>query len=109
MTASSSDDLVAELGNTLGRLVDRGLRQLPAEAQLAVIADGGATIDAVTVDYDQCAVTARVVSERPHNNVAYERFTRHGPLALLPDVDGWAIHAMCGAGATDNWHARQPQ
>ena len=61
------------------------------EAQLAVIADGGATIDAVTVDYDQCAVTARVVSERPHNNVAYERFTRHGPLALLPDVDDWAL------------------
>lgn len=54
-------------------------------AALAVIADGGATIAAEAVDYRQCAVTARVVSERPHNNTAYERFTAHGPLALLPD------------------------
>ena len=61
------------------------------EAQLGVIADGGAATAARTVDYDQCAVTARVVSERPHNNIAYERFTRHGPLALLPDANGWAL------------------
>ena len=62
-------------------------------AQLVVVADGGAADngDAQQLDYDQCAVTARVVSERPHNNVAYERFTRHGPLALLPDGKDWAL------------------
>lgn len=63
-------------------------------APLVAIADGGAASaapDAETVDYRQCAVTARVVSERPHNNTAYERFTRHGPLALLPDGAGWAL------------------
>lgn len=62
-------------------------------AQLVVVADGGAADDgdAQQLDYDQCAVTARVVSERPHNNVAYERFTQHGPLALLPDGKDWAL------------------
>ncbi|MCW5574749.1 MAG: FAD-dependent monooxygenase [Burkholderiales bacterium] len=60
-------------------------------ASLVVVADGGAVSGAASGDYRQCAVTARVVSERPHNNTAYERFTRHGPLALLPDGDGWAL------------------
>ncbi len=71
-------------------------------AQLVVVADGAANGgagdsgpgdngDAQQVDYDQCAVTARVVSERPHNNTAYERFTQHGPLALLPDGRDWAL------------------
>lgn len=61
------------------------------QARLAVIADGGAVSDAGSEDYQQCAVTARVVSERPHNNIAYERFTPQGPLALLPDGEGWAL------------------
>jgi len=60
-------------------------------AGLVVIADGGAAPDAASEDYRQCAVTARVVSERTHNNTAYERFTQHGPLALLPDGGGWAL------------------
>jgi 2-octaprenyl-6-methoxyphenol hydroxylase len=60
-------------------------------ASLVVVADGSGVVDADTVDYQQCAVTARVVSERPHNNTAYERFTPHGPLALLPDGTGWAL------------------
>lgn len=60
-------------------------------APLAVVADGSGVAEAEVVDYGQCALTARVVSERPHNSTAYERFTRHGPLALLPDGDGWAL------------------
>lgn len=73
-------------------------------AALVVLADGGAASTstasvAEAIDYQQCAVTARVVSERPHNNTAYERFTAHGPLALLPDSKnedetagkGWAL------------------
>jgi len=76
------------------------------EAAVLVIADGGAVSDAASTDYLQSAVTARVVSERPHNNTAYERFTRDGPLALLPDGDAWALvwtttparaHELCAA------------
>ncbi|MGE5522879.1 MAG: FAD-dependent monooxygenase [Rhodospirillaceae bacterium] len=56
-------------------------------ASLAVVAEGGALVagaDIVTRDYGQTAVTARVSAECSHGGVAYERFTRHGPLALLP-------------------------
>jgi len=60
-------------------------------ASLVVVADGGAAADAASGDYRQCAVTARVGSERLHGNTAYERFTRDGPLALLPDGSGWAL------------------
>jgi 2-octaprenyl-6-methoxyphenol hydroxylase len=60
-------------------------------AQLVVVADGSGVPDTDAVDYQQSAVIARVVSERPHNNTAYERFTPHGPLALLPDGEAWAL------------------
>ena len=67
-----------------------GVQQI-LTAPLIVVADGSGVTDAEVVDYQQCAVTARVVSERPHNNKAFERFTPHGPLALLPDCAGWAL------------------
>lgn len=35
-------------------------------------------------DYDQVAVIARARFTNPHHNMAYERFTSDGPLALLP-------------------------
>ncbi|HET9662924.1 MAG TPA: FAD-dependent monooxygenase [Burkholderiales bacterium] len=55
-------------------------------AKLAVIADGGFRDPAAgkLVDYGQSAVVAMVKSERPHRNVAFERFTSRGPLGLLP-------------------------
>ncbi|RMG55145.1 MAG: 2-octaprenyl-6-methoxyphenyl hydroxylase [Gammaproteobacteria bacterium] len=39
-------------------------------------------------DYGQTAVIANVATERSHDGVAYERFTEHGPLAMLPMSDG---------------------
>lgn len=36
------------------------------------------------MDYHQHAFVANLTLNRPHNNVAYERFTPQGPLALLP-------------------------
>lgn len=89
-----------------------GGEQRELSAALVALADGGAagesTVEAI--DYQQCAVTARVVSERPHNNTAYERFTAQGPLALLPDSKdeaeiegrGWAL-----VWTTTPEHARQ--
>jgi 2-octaprenyl-6-methoxyphenol hydroxylase len=89
-----------------------GGEQRELTAALVVLADGGAAGKPTTeaIDYQQCAVTARVVSERPHNNTAYERFTAHGPLALLPDSknesenenNGWAL-----VWTTTPDHARQ--
>ncbi len=36
--------------------------------------------------YNQSAVIANVATSLPHNGIAYERFTEHGPIAMLPLV-----------------------
>lgn len=34
--------------------------------------------------YQQTAIITNVQTQKAHNNIAYERFTQHGPLAVLP-------------------------
>jgi 2-octaprenyl-6-methoxyphenol hydroxylase len=67
------------------------------DASLVVLAEGGRSglceklgIHRIEQPYDQEAVIANVAFSVPHKNVAYERFTVNGPLALLPlpDMDG---------------------
>ncbi len=64
-------------------------------APLVVVADGGRGEGApppwLAVDYAQSAVVCDVVSERPHANQAYERFTAMGPVALLPKGERYAL------------------
>lgn len=66
-------------------------------ANLLALADGGrslagvAGIERTQHDYRQSAVVAQVSTELPHRNIAYERFTPHGPAALLPNGDGFAL------------------
>jgi 2-octaprenyl-6-methoxyphenol hydroxylase len=64
------------------------------DAKLVVAADGAQSvvrgafgIEADVRDYEQTAVITTVLPQRFHDNVAYERFTPSGPLALLP-LDG---------------------
>jgi len=59
--------------------------------KLIIAADGGNSsvrkllnIDAKHHDYQQTAITANVSTEFAHHNIAYERFTPQGPIALLP-------------------------
>ena len=47
-------------------------------------------ITAQSSDYGQRAVIGNLLPEKPVNNVAYERFTPQGPLAILPVADGRA-------------------
>lgn len=47
-------------------------------------------ITAQTSRYGQCAVIGNLLPEKDMNNVAYERFTEQGPLAILPVADGRA-------------------
>ncbi len=42
-------------------------------------------------DYEQHALSALVTCERPLAYTAFERFTREGPLALLPAKNGYAL------------------
>jgi 2-octaprenyl-6-methoxyphenol hydroxylase len=64
------------------------------DAKLIVAADGAQSavrgafgVDAEVRDYGQTAIITTVLPQRFHDNVAYERFTQSGPLALLP-LDG---------------------
>lgn len=61
------------------------------KAKLLVAADGARSvvreqlgIGASVWDYEQSAVIANVTPDKYHQNVAYERFTETGPLAVLP-------------------------
>lgn len=61
------------------------------EAGLTVLADGGRSglkeklgIQSRERAYDQVALIASVEVSRPHEGIAYERFTNEGPIALLP-------------------------
>jgi len=72
----------------------RGDEALSVSAKLLVGADGGNSsvrklleIAQRTTDYGQTALVTTVKSALPHNNVAFERFTASGPLALLPIAD----------------------
>ncbi len=70
--------------------------------QLAIVADGadsairqGLGIMTEVHDYHQSAVIANVAFEKPHQGVAYERFTEDGPVALLP-------HGECDSANTSS-------
>ena len=60
-------------------------------SKLLVAADGAESrtrtmlgIKTTVKDFEQVAIVSNVMPEKPHNDVAYERFTETGPLALLP-------------------------
>lgn len=63
--------------------------------QLLVAADGATStlrdtlgIGVRRVDYGQTAVVGNLITEKPIENRAFERFTEQGPLALLPLSEG---------------------
>ncbi|MCL6415688.1 2-octaprenyl-6-methoxyphenyl hydroxylase [Aestuariirhabdus sp. Z084] len=64
-------------------------------ADLTILADGGRSglaqqlgIGERSNAYQQRALIANVTTSKPHQGVAYERFTDQGPMALLPLSDG---------------------
>ena len=65
------------------------------QCRLLVAADGARSgvrdmlgITASHKAYGQCAIVGNLLSEKSLQNCAYERFTQHGPLAMLPITDG---------------------
>jgi 2-octaprenyl-6-methoxyphenol hydroxylase len=76
--------------------LDSGSAQEEITTELVVLAEGGRSglceklgIHRHTESYNQSAIIANVAFSKSHENVAYERFTPDGPLALLPlpDID----------------------
>ncbi len=71
--------------------IARDAERFSLTAPIVVAADGDRSvvrdllgIERERQDYNQVAIVANVSPEYNHNNVAYERFTDSGPLALLP-------------------------
>jgi 2-polyprenylphenol 6-hydroxylase len=74
-------------------------------AQLVVAADGGDSpvrsqlgLPSIGRSYGQKAIVAHVMTERPHDATAWQRFLPGGPVALLPLSDGrssivWSLPA----------------
>jgi len=87
-------------------------------AQLLVAADGSRSAVAASCgiqwqaqDYQQIAVIANVSTSQPHLGRAFERFTEHGPLALLPMSQGrsslvWC-HPLAQKERVDGWSDSQ--
>ncbi len=68
-----------------------GLENGELHARLLVAADGGNSLVRQQLgfavrcrEYHQNAITANITPGNPHGNTAWERFTTHGPMALLP-------------------------
>ena len=84
---------VSAIENKRDKSILYGLtKNIPLEAPLLILADGGKnTTDLIQnlkrkeTSYNHTALVTKVISEIPPNNVAYERFTSMGPIALLPN------------------------
>ncbi|MBE5253597.1 2-octaprenyl-6-methoxyphenyl hydroxylase [Mixta mediterraneensis] len=84
------------------------------EGALLVAADGSRSALAAscgiqwqTEDYQQLALIANVTTQQPHQGRAFERFTEHGPLALLPMSDNrlslvWC-HPLAARSKIESW------
>lgn len=75
-------------------VIDADGEEKEVAANLVVLADGGRSpicgqlgITQKRKDYQQQALIANVAFSKSHDNVAYERFTEQGPLAILPLAD----------------------
>ena len=71
--------------------------RIVVQAEGAVFADQSAR--ALRRDYDQIAIIAHVSCSAALAQRAFERFTEEGPLALLPQEDGYAL-VWCARQAT---------
>ncbi|HAJ72384.1 MAG TPA: 2-octaprenyl-6-methoxyphenyl hydroxylase [Methylophilaceae bacterium] len=64
---------------------------------LAILADGGRSLNDIAglkreiKEYGHDALVAKVQAECPHDNIAYERFTPQGPMALLPNGSEFSL------------------
>ena len=73
-------------------------------ARLLAWAEGSIHRDASRVerDYGQHAVVCTVAADKPHNNLAWERFTDEGPVALLPLGRDYAVVLTCSDTSVDS-------
>ncbi len=77
--------------------------QHQTKAQLVLLADGASSplraklgFGVSQHDYQQSAVVANILCDRSQQGIAYERFTKNGPIAMLPlgGIDGKALYSL---------------
>jgi len=84
--SSAESDVAVELFFTDGKTVTA---QILAQAEGGVFSEQNAK--SLRRDYDQIAVIAHITASAPIAQRAFERFTEEGPLALLPQDNGYAM------------------
>ncbi len=79
-------------GEAVAQVVfNRQSESITFASPLIVVADGGRSLSGIkgiereTKEYGHDALISKVKAELPHGNIAYERFTPQGPMALLPN------------------------
>ena len=87
--------------------IDQGGKSITCTTKLLVGADGANSkvrdllhIGVSRKDYGQSAIITNVLPQLAHNNIAYERFTEFGPLAVLPVQENHC--ALIWTHATEN-------
>ena len=83
---------IKALKKGMGLTLEEGEQSI--EASLVVVADGANSKTAQKIGihsdqqpYGQQGIIANIELEKPHDGVAYERFTEAGPMAMLPLTD----------------------
>lgn len=102
--ASALDAAVTAAGI---RYLDQTSAPEPSTARLTVHAEGHIdphSDDAAvrTHDYGQHAVICSAHGNLPHDQIAWERFTPAGPVALLPSQAGYAVVLTCPAADSEH-------
>jgi len=88
-------DSMTQAADAVQVLIGMDEAEVTVSAQLVAAADGAdsvlreqAGIQSVQADYGQTAIVTNITPQLPHHNIAYERFTDSGPLAVLPMSEG---------------------
>ncbi|KMT63872.1 2-octaprenyl-6-methoxyphenyl hydroxylase [Catenovulum maritimum] len=96
------DELVSLAQSSAGNLLQLKSGQV-LSTKLVLACDGGNSQLRQLIsprfqqdDYSQFALTANIAVDKAHQNIAYERFTENGPLALLPMADDRFGVVWCG-------------
>jgi len=80
-------------------------KQKSLNCDLLVLADGGGSeINGINIErsnkfFGHSALVTHVETDIPHSNIAYERFTNTGPMALLPNLNGQYSLVWTGPGS----------
>ncbi len=85
--------------------------QDPLHAAIAVQADGG-TASEIRRTYKQMALLTRVQASNPRDGWAFERFTREGPLAVLPHPEALGQQSVvwcCAPERAEHLHRLNPK